>query len=98
MAMPGSPRRTIDVAFTGAKVAVFVNGCFWHACAEHATWPARNAAWWRAKLEANVARDEQTDARLRALGWEVVRVWEHEESSAAADRVEAVLGRRASQA
>jgi len=93
--VPGMRRRTIDVAFTRVKVAVFIDGCFWHVCPEHATWPRSNAIWWREKLEGNVARDRETDARLSELGWEVVRIWEHEDPRAAAVRVEEVVRQRA---
>ncbi|MGW5054865.1 very short patch repair endonuclease [Actinokineospora sp. NPDC004072] len=80
-------RREADVAFTRARVAVFVDGCFWHGCPEHATWPKSNADFWRAKIEGNRARDRDTDARFAAAGWRVVRVWEHEDPAAAAARV-----------
>jgi len=62
--------------FTRAKVAVFVDGCFWHACLEHGTAPAANADWWAAKLARNVERDADTDWHLVEAGWSVVRVWE----------------------
>jgi DNA mismatch endonuclease (patch repair protein) len=79
-------------------VAVFVDGCFWHGCPEHGTRPATNSEWWLWKLERNRARDADTDERLGNLGWSIVRVWEHEEPSVAADRVqEALSNRRASQ-
>jgi DNA mismatch endonuclease (patch repair protein) len=81
--LPGTRRRA-DVAFARAKVAVFVDGCFWHGCPEHGTWPKANAAWWRRKLEGNVARDRDTDAQLSALGWCVFRIWEHQNPVAAA--------------
>lgn len=93
--VPGQARRTIDIAFTRAKVAIFVDGCFWHACPEHATWPRANATWWKEKLDANVARDRQTDMTLRADGWEIIRIWEHEPLQEAATRVIEVLRRRA---
>src|SRR4051794_11304330 len=70
--VPGRPRRSMDIAFTRLRVAVFVDGCFWHACPDHATWPRRNGSWWRDKLEANVRRDRDTDAALEAAGWIVV--------------------------
>ncbi len=82
------PRRVADIAFLGLKVAVFVDGCFWHGCPEHATWPNTNSDFWRSKIEANRARDENTNARLIAAGWHVVRVWEHELHTDAADRIE----------
>jgi DNA mismatch endonuclease (patch repair protein) len=88
-------RRRADVVFSRARLAVYVDGCYWHSCPEHATVPKSNRAWWIAKLRANVDRDRDTDARLRDSGWEVVRVWEHETVVEAADRVEAALrGRR----
>lgn len=88
------PRRRMDIAFTKRRVAVFVDGCFWHACPVHATAPRANGAWWSAKLQKNVARDRATDDYLVALGWIVVRVWEHEEPGVAADRVaDALTGR-----
>lgn len=69
--VPGQRRRTIDVAFTRQKLAVFVDGCFWHGCAEHGTQPSANSAWWRAKIEANRARDRDTDQVLSTHGWTV---------------------------
>ncbi|TQF69041.1 DNA mismatch endonuclease Vsr [Rhodococcus spelaei] len=84
-------RRRADLVFPTARVAVFVDGCFWHRCPEHATQPRNNAQWWADKLAANVARDRDTDARLADAGWLVVRVWEHENPSPAADRVERAL-------
>lgn len=91
--VPGS-RRRVDVVFPGPKVAVFVDGCFWHGCPLHATMPKTNTDWWRDKLDANVARDRDTDARLGASGWEVMRVWEHENPADAAGRIHAVVRRR----
>ena len=82
------PRRRADVVFPGLRIAVFVDGCFWHGCPEHATWPKANAEWWRQKIEANRARDLDTDLQLRAAGWTAIRVWEHEAVVEAADRVE----------
>jgi DNA mismatch endonuclease (patch repair protein) len=87
-------RRRADVVFTRARVAVFVDGCFWHCCPQHATWPKSNADWWREKLRRNVERDRDTDCRLRTLGWLVIRVWEHEESGRAAARVIRAVRRR----
>lgn len=85
--VPGNNRRTIDIAFPKQKLAVFVDGCFWHGCPDHGTQPSANAEWWSAKLAANRARDEDTDRLLQNAGWNVIRVWEHEESHSAADRV-----------
>jgi DNA mismatch endonuclease (patch repair protein) len=88
-------RREADVVFGPAKVAVFVDGCFWHGCPEHGTWPKRNGEFWRAKIEANRVRDANTDLVLAEAGWLAVRVWEHEPPDAAAARVhDVVLGRR----
>ncbi|WP_306363230.1 very short patch repair endonuclease [Nocardia sp. CC227C] len=86
-------RRRADIVFPRRKVAVYVDGCFWHSCPEHATFPKNNAEWWAEKLAGNVARDRDTDARLRAAGWTVVRVWEHERVETAAETVCKALGR-----
>jgi DNA mismatch endonuclease (patch repair protein) len=94
--VPGMARRTIDIAFPGPRVAVFVDGCFWHMCPEHATWPKNNAEWWRAKLEANSRRDVETSAHLTAHGWRVVRIWEHDEVGESVNRVVETVSRRAS--
>ncbi|HMJ34972.1 MAG TPA: very short patch repair endonuclease [Baekduia sp.] len=77
-----------DIVFGPAKVAVFVDGCFWHRCPAHGTIPASNRDWWLDKLERNVERDRRTDALLDAAGWTVIRVWEHEDVTAAADHIE----------
>lgn len=82
--LPGRP----DIVFTRARIAVFCDGCYWHVCPEHHTWPKNNADWWREKLLANVARDRRQDKKLAELGWLPLRVWEHESISEAADRVE----------
>ncbi|WP_308407162.1 very short patch repair endonuclease [Streptomyces sp. APSN-46.1] len=84
-------RRTADVVFTKPKVAVFVDGCFWHGCPEHLRASSRNAEFWRTKIEGNQARDADTDRLLREAGWTVVRVWEHEDPTAAAARVMRVV-------
>lgn len=83
-----------DIVFTKRKVAVFVDGCFWHVCPQHATTPKANAKFWKAKLDRNVERDRTADAVLAAAGWTVVRVWEHEALDEAAGRVMAVVMRR----
>lgn len=88
-------RRRADLVFTRAKVAVYVDGCFWHSCPSHATVPKANREWWANKLAANVARDRDTDVRLAEAGWIVVRIWEHEDPAAAAARIaESVTSRR----
>jgi DNA mismatch endonuclease (patch repair protein) len=76
-----------DVVFTRARIAIFVDGCFWHRCPEHGNEPRANLRYWRPKLERNVERDLQTNARLEAAGWTVLRVWEHEDPASAADRI-----------
>jgi len=85
--VPGAPRRRIDVAFTRARLAIFVDGCFWHGCPEHGRVPSRNGDWWRWKLRRNMERDAETTALLQANGWTVVRVWEHEDVAVAVGRV-----------
>lgn len=86
--MPGLRRRTMDIAFSRAKVAVFVDGCFWHGCPlQHKGVPAANGAWWQAKLAKNQERDRDTDRHLEEAGWAVVRVWEHEDPEQAAVRI-----------
>jgi DNA mismatch endonuclease, patch repair protein len=63
---------------------VFVDGCFWHCCPVHGTWPKANAEWWRDKIKKNVERDRNTDEEIEARGWRVLRFWEHEDMTAAA--------------
>lgn len=77
--LPGLPRRRADIVFTRVRLAVFVDGCFWHACPEHGTTPRTRHAWWAEKLGRNVVRDRDTDARLHATGWTVLRFWEHDD-------------------
>jgi DNA mismatch endonuclease (patch repair protein) len=85
----------VDIAFMRARVAVFVDGCFWHGCPSHGTVPRKtNAAFWRTKVDANRERDQDTDARLRRAGWRVVRLWEHESPASAATRVERTVRQR----
>ncbi|MGW4331897.1 very short patch repair endonuclease [Rhodococcus koreensis] len=86
-------RRRADLVFPRRKVAVYVDGCFWHSCPQHATFPKNNAQWWAEKLAGNVTRDRDTDSTLTDAGWTVVRIWEHENPVAAADRVQAALRR-----
>jgi DNA mismatch endonuclease (patch repair protein) len=82
-----------DIAFTGPRVAVFVDGCFWHVCPQHGRDPAINESYWSPKLRRNVERDRAADAALDAAGWRVVRVWEHEPLEAALAAVMAALTR-----
>ena len=94
MSLPGLSRRRADLTFPTQRVVVFVDGCFWHACPEHKTPPKANRAWWGAKLNRNIERDRETDEYLMAMGWTVIRIWEHEASDLAADRVEAAVRSR----
>jgi DNA mismatch endonuclease (patch repair protein) len=87
-------RRFVDVVFPRQRVAVFIDGCFWHGCPLHGTMARANEQFWREKLDANRRRDEDTDVRLVAAGWMVVRVWEHEEATAAAARIRDLLRTR----
>ena len=85
-----------DFVFRAAKLAVFVDGCFWHGCPRHATMPANNRAFWEAKLARNAARDSEVTRALRRAGWRVLRVWEcaltHSRSARTAARIVRVLG------
>ena len=66
-----------DIVFTGRKVAIFVDGCFWHACPEHGGKPKNNEWYWSPKLQRNVERDQLNTTALTAAGWTVIRLWEH---------------------
>jgi DNA mismatch endonuclease, patch repair protein len=91
--LSGGTRVRPDIAFTARRVAVFVDGCFWHACPEHGGRPANNVWYWEPKLRRNVERDRAADAALAADGWDVVRIWEHESLEAALSAVVAALTR-----
>jgi DNA mismatch endonuclease, patch repair protein len=82
--LPGRP----DIAFTAARIAVFIDGCFWHSCPDHSVLPKNNRDWWQSKLERNAKRDREKDAELEKMGWTVVHVWEHEEALEVADAIE----------
>jgi DNA mismatch endonuclease (patch repair protein) len=84
-------RWSADLVFTKARLAVFVDGCFWHACPAHFKLPGRNSDYWQSKIDRNQRRDHEFDLRLREAGWTVVRVWEHEDVEAVAARIEALL-------
>ncbi|MEU4093355.1 very short patch repair endonuclease [Streptomyces sp. NPDC026673] len=85
--VPGMPRRTVDIVFGRQRIAVFLDGCFWHGCPDHATRPRANAEWWRAKLDRNIARDRETTQHLISAGWMVLRFWEHEAPEEVAQRI-----------
>ncbi|MEU4051451.1 very short patch repair endonuclease [Streptomyces olivaceus] len=89
--VPGMARRTIDIVFPRAKVAIFLDGCFWHGCPQHATQPKSNAEWWRTKLDKNMSRDAETTEHLRDEGWTVLRFWEHEAPEDVAKQVAGAL-------
>ncbi len=75
-----NPQLTVrpDFVFPKSRTAVFVDGCFWHGCPKHATWPAHRAAWWRRKLAGNKTRDRLVNRALRSAHWRVLRIWEHQ--------------------
>jgi DNA mismatch endonuclease, patch repair protein len=90
--LPGH-RWTADLVFSRARVAVFVDGCFWHACPEHFSPPRTNSSYWGPKIERNQARDAAADSALAAHGWTSLRVWEHERPEDAASRIAAAVVR-----
>ncbi len=71
-------RVVVDVVFVAARVAVFIDGCFWHGCPRHATFPKSNQSYWLPKLAENRLRDQRQTAKLQAAGWRVIRAWEHD--------------------
>jgi DNA mismatch endonuclease (patch repair protein) len=88
--LPGL-RRTADIVFRKARVAVFIDGCFWHGCPEHYKQPGTNSEYWSDKVEGNRRRDRETDAWLVEAGWTVLRHWEHDAPEGVADQVEAAV-------
>ncbi|SCG69885.1 very short patch repair endonuclease [Micromonospora inositola] len=80
-------RRTADLLFPKLKLAVFLDGCFWHGCPEHHTVAKTNAPFWAEKVATNRRRDADTNERLAAQGWTVIRIWEHEPVAEAAARI-----------
>jgi DNA mismatch endonuclease (patch repair protein) len=88
--LPGRP----DIVFRTARVAVFVDGCFWHGCPRHAVLPRNNRAWWKRKITANRMRDKRNDRALRALEWLPMHVWEHADMNAAAARIAGAVRHR----
>lgn len=85
--LPGHP----DLSFSAARLAVFVDGCFWHGCPLHSKPPSTNQGYWGPKLARNEARDRQAEARLADMGWSVIRLWEHEVRRDIAGSVERIL-------
>jgi len=91
--LPGKP----DIVFKRARLAVFVDGCFWHGCPKHSTIPKSNTAFWKAKLGRNRERDIEVGRTLKRMGWKVIRIWQHElkaNSAKAVSRIERALIRR----
>jgi DNA mismatch endonuclease (patch repair protein) len=88
-------RRTADLVFTRTKVAVFLDGCFWHGCPDHYR-PAKGAtsAFWHEKIASNMRRDASTDELLQEAGWETIRIWEHQSTELAADQIVEVVASR----
>jgi DNA mismatch endonuclease (patch repair protein) len=86
-------RRTADLVFRGPRVAVFIDGCYWHGCPNHFRQPIANADYWRDKIARNRARDAETDELLRREGWTVLRFWSHEPPPTVAQAVRAVIDR-----
>ncbi|TAY88094.1 very short patch repair endonuclease [Rhizobium leguminosarum] len=92
--LPGMKRTTCDFAFPGSKIAVFLDGCFWHGCEVHPPSVKKNTDFWLAKIERNRARDARATAHLAVLGWTVLRFWEHETTDTIVDRIVSVVGRQ----
>jgi DNA mismatch endonuclease (patch repair protein) len=92
--LPGI-RRQADIVFPRQRLAIFVDGCFWHGCQLHGTEAKANAAFWQQKITRNRERDRETDRSFEGAGWLVVRVWEHEDPVRAAHRIERIVRKRA---
>lgn len=90
------PQVTPDIVFTKQRIAVFVDGCFWHSCQVHGSIPRNNHAWWAKKLRDVVERDHKQTVRLLVEGWTVVRIWEHEDATDVASRIRRVVDALAS--
>lgn len=84
-------RRRADLVFAGARIAVFIDGCFWHGCDDHWSAPASNGEWWEQKVRLNQVRDDNTDSVLVDAGWTVVRAWEHEDVKDVVERIEVAV-------
>lgn len=92
----GVSRARPDLLFPTEKIAVFIDGCFWHSCPQHRTMPAANAQWWEEKLASNVTRDRRHDREFKEAGWTVLRFWEHEDPMESADQIQVALRSRRS--
>lgn len=82
-------RRRADIVFTRRRIAVFIDGCYWHGCPQHYTAPSANAQFWQAKVRANRQRDADTSGRLADAGWTVLRYWTHENPATVANDIAA---------
>ena len=87
-------RRTADLVFSRPRVAVFVDGCWWHGCEEHYSAPRANSDYWNRKVESNRRRDADTNCRLQEAGWIVLRFWEHDDPEQVATQIEKVVRSR----
>ena len=94
--VPGIPRRRVDIAFVSRRIAVFIDGCFWHGCPRHRTYPKRNSEYCKFKIDQNRERDRDTDNALRIAGLQVLRVWEHENTMVAVRRILLMMSRTGS--
>ncbi len=92
--MPGVTRSRPDVVFPTERIAVYLDGCFWHSCPIHGTMPAAGREWWAAKLQANIERDRRHGEELEAAGWLAARFWEHEDPHDIADEIAAIVAAR----
>lgn len=91
LALISGSRRTVDIVFTRAKVAVLIDGCFWHGCPEHHQAPKANAEFWAAKLAGNMLRDHEMTRMLTDAGWIVLRFWEHESVEEVANAIQVAV-------
>ena len=88
---PLGGRRRADIVFTRRRIVVFIDGCFWHRCPQHATFPHRNSEYWLPKLQRNWERDRESDCLLRSAGWMVIRFWEHEDPVSIVSTIKGLL-------
>lgn len=86
--------RRADIVFRSAKVAIFVDGCFWHGCPKHGTQAKTNAEFWQNKIKRNQARDAETNQLLKRAGWKVIRVWEHENTKKVSEKIQKIVMER----
>lgn len=89
--LPGMPRRRADMLFSRARVAVFVDGCYWHGCPQHFRPAGQNRQWWQEKIDRNRARDRDTVEQLIAQGWQVLRAWEHDDMTVVAAQIDSMV-------